>query len=226
MTNVKVILADDHVIVRNGIKALLENEPNIEVIAEASSGQEALELVGEFHPDILIIDIRMPGMSGLEATSKLKNYSEKTRALILSMHDTEEYVLQSIRVGASGYLLKDDSKEEFLKAIDSVSSGDKYFSSSISKILVNNYLNSLNNNDSIPEDSAIVDLTKKEKDIINLVSKGYSNKKIASHFENSIRTIEAHRFNIMKKLKVKNAIELVKYAIDNKIIDPPVREFR
>ncbi len=160
MTDVKVILADDHVIVRNGIKALLENEPNIEVIAEASSGQEALELVGEFQPDILIIDIRMPGMSGLEATSKLKNYSDKTRALILSMHDTEEYVLQSIRVGASGYLLKDNSKEEFLKAIDSVSSGDKYFSSSISKILVNNYLNSLNNNDNIPEDSATVDLTK------------------------------------------------------------------
>lgn len=225
MSDIKVILADDHVIVRNGIKALLENEPNIDVIGEASNGQEALDLVAKFHPDILIIDIRMPGMSGLEATEKLRNYSKKTKALILSMHDTEEYVLQSIRVGASGYLLKDDSKEEFLRAIESLSSGDKYFSSSISKILVNNYLNSINQNRAEDiDESPAVELTKKEKDIITLVSKGYSNKKIAKTFENSIRTIEAHRFNIMKKLKVKNAVELVKYALDKKIIDPPKGE--
>ena len=141
METVKVILADDHVIVRNGIKILLESDGDVEVIGEASNGLEALELAKDLQPDILISDIKMPIMNGIEATSKLHDVAPRAKALILSMHDDEEYIIKSVESGASGYLLKDTTKEEFSKAIRAILEGQKYFSGDISNILVNNYLN-------------------------------------------------------------------------------------
>ncbi|ERM80329.1 hypothetical protein P872_13470 [Rhodonellum psychrophilum GCM71 = DSM 17998] len=211
MQEIKVVLADDHVVVRNGIKMLLENEGEIKVIGEASNGQEALEVVEKLQPDILIIDIRMPVMNGLDATKKLMEHSTKTKALILSMHNDEEYILQSVDCGASGYLLKDTSKEEFIKAIRTVYQGGKYFSGDISNVLVNSYLNVKSAKPSfakVTENN--YDLTKREKEILKLITAGVGNKEISEQLNKSIRTIETHRFNIMKKLKVNNVVELLK----------------
>jgi two-component system response regulator DegU len=211
MEEIKVVLADDHVVVRNGIKMLLENEGEIKVIGEASDGYEALEAVRILQPDVLVIDIRMPNMNGLEATSKLKDVSDKTKALILSMHNDEDYILQSVESGASGYLLKDTSKDEFLKAIRSVYHGGKYFSGDISNVLVNSYLTVKNPKSSASKESGNeYDLTKREKEILRLIYEGEANKEIAEKLNKSIRTIETHRFNIMKKLKVGNVVELFK----------------
>ncbi|MFL0685584.1 LuxR family two component transcriptional regulator [Algoriphagus aquaeductus] len=216
MQPIQVVLADDHVVVRNGIKMLLENEKEITVIGEASDGIEALEEVKEKQPDLLIIDIRMPHMNGLEATSKLKNYSSKTRSLILSMHQDEDYILQAVENGADGYLLKDSSREEFLKAIRTVSQGGKYFSGDVSNILVNSLLNKKNpaSKAATTEEEHPYDLTKREKQILQLVYEGTGNKEIADSLGKSIRTIETHRFNIMKKLKVNNVVELLKKVDD------------
>jgi two-component system response regulator DegU len=208
---INVVLADDHTVVRNGIKLLLETEGEIKVIGEANDGLEALEAVKQLQPDVLVIDIRMPNMNGLEATRKLKDYSEKTRALILSMHNDEEYILQSVEVGASGYLLKDTSKDEFLKAIRSIHKGGKYFSGDISNVLINSYLTVKNPGEPVQKDSEYdYDLTKREKEILQLIYSGVNNKEIADQLKKSIRTIETHRFNIMKKLNVSSVVELLK----------------
>lgn len=217
--NIKVVLADDHVVVRTGIKTLLEHEGSIQVIGEASDGQEALEVVQNLQPDLLIIDIRMPIMNGIDATKKLQQYSKSTKALILSMHDDEDYILQSIESGASGYLLKDTSKEEFLKAIRTVYEGGKYFSGDVSKALVNSYLNI---KDKKPQKSTghphQYDLTKREKEILALIADGLGNKDIAEKLGKSVRTIETHRFNIMKKLKVNNVVELLKKVEEESLL--------
>lgn len=221
MNTIKVILADDHVIVRNGIKILLESEGEVEVIAEASNGQEAVEKVKQLKPDILISDIRMPIMNGLEATAELKRISPETKTLILSMHDDEEYIIKSVECGASGYLLKDTTKEEFIKALKSIIEGHKYFSGDISDVLVNGYLNkntasSSSNADGDAAERIDYHITKREKQILQLVYEGHSNKEIADELSKSIRTIETHRFNIMKKLGVGNITELIR-KIDSEL---------
>lgn len=210
MENIKVVLADDHLVVRKGIKNLLEEEKDIEVIGEASNGREAVEAVEELKPDILIIDIRMPLMNGLEATQKLYDNSTATKILILSMHDDEDYILQSIEAGASGYLLKDTSKEEFIKAVKAIHQGGKYFSGDVSNVLVNRYLNVKNRKVSPVLEGKSYDITKREKQILGMIAEGIGNREIAEQLGKSVRTIETHRFNIMKKLKVNNVVELLK----------------
>lgn len=211
METIKVVLAEDHLIVRKGIKNLLEDEKEIQVVGEASNGQEAIDVVEEEKPDLLIADIRMPVMSGLEAAQKLSDRSTSTKILILSMHDDEEYILQSIEAGASGYLLKDTSKEELLKAIRAIHQGGKYFSGDISNVLVNRYLNVKDRKISPSlATGKNYDITKREKQILGMIADGMGNKEIAGQLGKSIRTIETHRFNIMKKLKVNNVVELLK----------------
>ena len=212
MEKIKVVLADDHMVVRKGIKNLLEEEKEIEVIGEASNGQEALDVVGELNPDLLVMDIRMPLMNGLEATQKLSDPATATKVLMLSMHDDEDYILQSIEAGASGYLLKDTSKEEFVKAIRAIYQGGKYFSGDVSKVLVNRYLNeqAAKESPSQPLLSKNYDITKRERQILGMIANGIGNREIAEQLGKSIRTIETHRFNIMKKLKVSNVVELLK----------------
>lgn len=217
--NIKVVLADDHIVVRSGIKTLLEQAGPIHVVGEASDGKEALQVVEKLQPDLLIIDIRMPVMNGIEATKKLPNYAKSTKALILSMHDDEDYILQSIESGASGYLLKDTNKEEFLKAIRTIYEGGKYFSGDVSKALVNSYLNI---KEKKPQKAVAhtsqYDLTKREKEILALIADGLGNKDIAEQLGKSVRTIETHRFNIMKKLKVNNVVELLKKVEEESLL--------
>jgi len=213
MTPIRVVLADDHEIVRNGIKILLESEGEMQVVGEASDGREALKECEDKHPDILIVDINMPNMNGIETIRQLKSHSPSTKALVLSMHEDEEYILQSVEVGAMGYLLKGSSKQEFLKAIHSVQKGEKYFAGDVSAILVQHYL-SMKNRGTTAAPAATVGtgslLTRREKEILNLIYHGKSNKDIAERFDKSVRTIETHRFNIMKKLEVGNVLELMR----------------
>lgn len=219
---IKVILADDHEIVRNGIKILLETEGDIEVIAEASDGDEAIEKVGQFHPDVLIVDIRMPRLNGIDTTARVKKEFPETKALVLSMHSDEEYIIQSVECGADGYLLKDTNKQEFVKAIHMVNEGHKYFSGDISDILVNSYL-SARGRKSAPKAEGLPNhhhLTKREKQILGMIYRGDSNRDIANLLGKSIRTIETHRFNIMKKLGVSNIAELLR-SVDQ---DPQLKE--
>lgn len=223
MNKIRVVLADDHEIVRNGIKQLLESEPQIEVVGEAINGLEAIERVNELQPDILITDISMPKMDGIEATSKLNEQGTSTRIIILSMFDKEEYVLKAVELGAYGYLLKDTGKERFIKAIFTVNEGEKYFGSEISNIIINEYLSSKKGGSSSSgfdeNKKPKNDLTKRETEILTLIVRGFNNKKIADEFNISVRTIETHRLNIMKKLQVNNAAELVRVAIENNLVD-------
>ena len=211
----RIVLADDHALVRDGIRSLLETESDLQVIGEASNGKEAIDLVGEVNPDILIIDIRMPVMNGIDAVAELTQSKSSVKTIILSMHDSEEYILKSISSGANGYLLKDTDKSEFIKAIHTVREGGKYFSGDISNVLVNNLLggkNEIVKKEETPKKTGenVFDLTNKELKVLELVLSGLTNQQISEKLQNSKRTIETHRFNLMRKMDVKNLIDLSK----------------
>ena len=211
----RIVLADDHALVRDGIRSLLETESDLQVIGEASNGKEAIDLVGEVNPDILIIDIRMPVMNGIDAVAELTQNKSSVKTIILSIHDSEEYILKSISSGANGYLLKDTDKSEFIKAIHTVREGGKYFSGDISNVLVNNLLggkNEIIKKEETPKKTGenVFDLTNKELKVLELVLSGLTNQQISEKLQNSKRTIETHRFNLMRKMDVKNLIDLSK----------------
>lgn len=220
---IKIILADDHALVRDGIRALLEEESDLEVVGEVSNGLEALEMVNEKNPDILIIDIRMPELGGIETVERLNKVgTPSTKCIILSMHDSEEYILKSVQAGAFGYLLKDTDKNEFIKAIHTVQDGGKYFSGDISNVLVNNLISPKTQGEK-PQPSKRskdipFDLTNKELQVLELVLAGFTNKEISEKLQNSKRTIETHRFNLMKKMQVKNLMDLSKKAREYQLV--------
>lgn len=220
MDVINVVLADDHVLVRDGIKALLEDQQGIKVIDEASNGKEALEVIAKNKPHLLIIDIRMPELNGIEVVRVVNNKYKDVRTLVLSMHDSEEYVVQAIQAGADGYLLKGASKDEFLKALHAVAAGGKYFTGDISSIIMNNFVNGPIK--SVPKTMEPVEdpfnLTKREKQILKLVLQLKNNKDIADELSISKRTAEVHRFNLMKKLDVKNLMELSNKATEYQLI--------
>lgn len=211
MDKINVVLADDHVLVRDGIKALLEDQASVEVIDEASNGKEALEVITRNKPHVLIVDIRMPEMNGIEVVGEITKQQIDVKTLVLSMHDSEEYVVKAIQAGADGYLLKGASKEEFLKALRSIASGGKYFTGDVSAIIMNNFVNG-NKSQTEAVTTVIKEapfkLTKREKQILGLVLQLKNNKDIADELAISKRTAEVHRFNLMKKLEVKNLMEL------------------
>ena len=216
--NIRVVLADDHVFVRDGIKSLLENEANIEVVGEAIDGADALEVVATSKPDLLIVDIRMPNLTGIEVVEKLRNENNAVKIIMLSMHESEEYVLKSIKAGADGYLLKGSSKEEFLKALHTVAAGGKYFSGDISSILIGQLTSSSVSLEPKQNLAGEMMITKREKEILTLLLSGKGNKEIAEALEISKRTAEVHRFNLMKKLKVKNLMELSNKATEYSLL--------
>lgn len=215
---IRVVLADDHVFVRDGIKSLLENEANIVVVGEATDGLEALKMVEINQPDLLILDIRMPNMTGIEVVEKLRSQNNPVKIVMLSMHESEEYVLKSIKAGADGYLLKGSSKEEFLKALHTVSDGGKYFSGDISSILIGQLTHPTATSEAKQSTNEEMLITKREKEILTLLLSGKGNKEIAEALDISKRTAEVHRFNLMKKLKVKNLIELSNKATEYSLI--------
>lgn len=216
MNQTSIVLVDDHSLVRDGIRALLESEADLQVVGEGADGNDAITLVETKKPDILIIDIRMPNMTGIEAVEKLSAANTSVKSIILSMHDSEEYILQSVAAGAKGYLLKDTGKVEFIKAIHTVQEGGKYYSGDISNVLVNNLLKpgskSEEGSKSDARTSRPFDLTNKEIQVLELVLSGLTNKQISEKLQNSKRTVETHRFNLMRKMEVKNLMDLSKKA--------------
>lgn len=216
MNQTSIILVDDHSLVRDGIRALLESETDLDVIGEGADGLEAIALVKEKNPDLLIIDIRMPKMTGIEAVQRLSKSNPEVKCIILSMHDSEEYILQSVAAGAKGYLLKDTGKAEFIKAIHAVQDGGKYYSGDISNVLVNNLLKPQPQTVEILKNpsptSTPFELTKKEIQVLELVLSGLTNQQISEKLQNSKRTVETHRFNLMRKMEVKNLMDLSKKA--------------
>lgn len=218
MNKITVILADDHTLVRKGIRAMLESDPDIQVVGEADNGLQALEQARELSPDILVMDVRMPEMSGLEACARLASYAPESKGIILSMHDSEDYVLQSLNAGAWGYLLKDIDKSEFVKALKQVHAGNKYFSGAVSNILAKQLLKGAVIQANTPPKQDPYGLTKREKEILSMVISGKQNKQIAEHLGKSIRTVETHRFNIMKKLGVNNAVDMINRVMKENLV--------
>ncbi|CAL2078278.1 Two-component system response regulatory protein, LuxR family [Tenacibaculum sp. 190524A05c] len=224
MVDISVVLVDDHVLVRDGIRALLEDQEKIKVIDEASNGLDALKIVEKLNePVVLIVDIRMPEMNGIEVVQEINTtFKDKDiKTLVLSMHDSEEYVVKSIQAGADGYLLKGSSKEEFIKALSKIASGDKYFSGDVSGAIMNNFVKggSTTTSESKQEPSKNpFKLTKRESQILTLILELKNNKDIAEELKISKRTVEVHRFNLMKKLNVKNVMELNNKAKEYNLI--------
>lgn len=205
MTKIGVFLADDHTIVRKGIRSLLEADGGIEVVGEAEDGREAVEKVGKTLPDVVLMDIGMPGLNGLEATIQIKKTSPGVKVLILSMHSDEQYVHRVLQAGASGYLVKQAAEAELLVAIYAVSKGKKYLSPEISERILEQYLRQT------PEDTSddFSILTGREREVLQLVAEGKTNKEIAVLLEIAVKTVDAHRTHIMNKLQAGNTAELV-----------------
>lgn len=217
MKNTKILIVDDHEVVRDGLKNILTSLDNISIAGEAGNGEDAVKMYSSLKPDLVIMDISMPGMNGIEATRVIKEKDPDARILILTMHDNQEYLNQIIRSGAKGFILKNTDKEELLDAVKTVASGDNFFSKDISKLIIDNYIRTAKEtekNDGYKE----VPLTKREIEILKLIASGYSNQEIANILYISYNTVDTHRKNIMHKLSIKNTAGLVRYAIEKGLI--------
>lgn len=217
MSHIRVVLADDHTIVRKGLRVLLEEEIDIEVVGEAEDGRECIKLVSDLRPDVVLMDISMPLMNGLECTKQIKKQYPAVKVLVLTMHTHDEYISEVLHAGASGYVVKKTAPVELIRAIRAVHSDDVYLSPSVSKKIVASYLQQAS-----PErtDDPFKKLTDREREIMQLVAEGHSNKKIASDLSISIKTVESHRSKIMEKLNLHGTADLTRYAISRGIISP------
>jgi DNA-binding NarL/FixJ family response regulator len=215
MNMIRVLIADDHTLVRAGIRALLQGLEGVEVIAEAGDGREALALVEAERPDVLVTDIGMPVMTGLELTERVTCALEPTRVLILSMHASEEYASRAIQAGASGYLLKDSRLAELEIAVRAVARGETYFSPAVSKHIIADYLKRTG---AIPAELGA--LTPRQREILRLVADGETTKAIARKLGISTKTVEAHRTQLMKRLRIHDVAGLVRYAIRTGLVAP------
>lgn len=211
MKPIRVLLADDHNLVRAGIRTLIENISGIEVIAETGDGREVLRLVGAHRPDLVLMDIGMPGLNGLETTARITKEFPLVRVIMLSMHTNEEYVLQSLRSGAAGYLVKGADTAELEIAIMAVIRGEKYLSPAVSKYIVTDYLRR-HEGDGGPFDSFEL-LTPRQREVLQLIAEGHSTKKIAQILGISVKTVESHRIQLMERLDIHDIAGLVRYAI-------------
>ena len=212
--SIKVLLADDHKIVRDGLRKLLDHEVGVEVIGEADTGRKTVELAQELVPDVVVMDITMPDLNGIEATSKIKNEVPDTKVLCLSMHADKRFVMAVIRAGASGYLLKDCPFEELSRAIHAVARNEIYLSSQIAHFVVDESIAHGKGEKS----AAYTVLTPREREIVQLIAGGKNTKTIAFDLGISVKTVEAHRRQIMRKLKIHSVAELTKYAISEGLI--------
>lgn len=212
MKKTAVFLVDDHEIFRNGLKQLINSEPDMEVCGEASSGEDALQQLATATPDVIIMDIRMPGMNGLETSSLLLEKNPRGRILFFSLFDEPDYVAAALEMGASGYILKDTSNKIFLSAIRTIHQGKYYFIGEVSDILVKKYLDAKQTPGSSNGNSQEISLSRREEQIIRMISNGRNNKDIAESLNISIRTIEAHRMNILRKFQVNSIEEAVEYC--------------
>jgi DNA-binding NarL/FixJ family response regulator len=217
---ITVLVADDHTIVRRGLVSLLSLGDGIQVIGEAPDGRAAVDLTLQKDPDVVLMDISMPVLNGLEATARIKKQAPQVRVLILSAYDNDEYITQVVRSGANGYLLKNSSAEELYAAIRSVASGHAFFSPAVSKVIADSYVrgSAPESEPTRPSDSR---LTSREREILQLVAEGHTHQEVADQLHISVRTVDTHCGNIMKKLDIHDSAGLVTYAIKNGILILP-----
>ncbi len=221
MKSIRVLLADDHNLVRAGIKSLLEDSNNVIVVGEAANGRDAVVLTGQLSPDIVFLDIAMPELNGLDAAARIKKEYPSVWIVILSMHTDEEYVIQAIKSGASGYLLKDSAPGELRIAVDSIMNGEIYISPSIPREIINAYLSRQKKSQQLEEiEFSREVLTSRQKEVLQLIAEGNSTREIAGKLFVSVKTVETHRAHIMEKLGIYDIAGLVKYAIKTGLIFP------
>ncbi len=216
---INIVLADDHHVVRQGLRALLEAEPDLKVIGEAGDGITTAQLVENLKPNILILDLMMTGMNGLEVTRQVAKRSPKTIVVILSMHSNEGYVLEAMRAGAKAYVIKESSADELVHAIREVTAGHRYFGPPLSERVIDAYMRKAESDALDPYDT----LTTRECEVLHLAAQGNTNAEIAGRLFISRRTAEIHRTNMMRKLGMRTQTQLVRYAIQRNIL-PPTRD--
>ena len=211
---IRILLVDDHPIVREGIKSALSKKKNISIVGEAATGEEAMVKARKLSPDVILMDINMPGMSGLETTRRLRKSVPDSKILAVTMHENREYVLEMTQLGARGYVFKDSSPSELLRAIEAVHSGDLFFSPRASQQLLKSFLKGEPRTDS----QASVDLSKREKDVLQLITEGFKTKEIARLLGVTDRTVETYRHRLMTKLSVHSVAALIKQAVTKGIV--------
>lgn len=216
MAKIRLILADDHAVVRSGLRMLLEAQPDIEIVAEAESGRQAVEKVRKMRPDVVLMDVQMPELNGIEATQQIKKVAPETAILALTMHEDDQYFFEMLHSGASGYVPKRAAPDELVTAIRTVARGEIFLYPSLATRLVQDYLKRAD-----ADDQPLVydELTPREREVLVLIAEGLTNAEIADKLVISVKTVDRHRENIMRKLNMHNRIDLVKYAIRTGLID-------
>ena len=215
MKSIRILLADDHTVVRKGLRLLLENQPGFTVVADASDGREAVALAEEHKPDVLVIDVAMPTLNGIEAARQIAVKLPQTAIVFLSMHADESYVLRALKAGAKGYLLKDSAEGDLIEAIKSVTQGKMFFSPEITRMLTEDYVREIR---ARGIDDSYELLTPREREILQLLAEGKSNKDIATLLNLSLYTVETHRRNLQDKLNMHSFAELILYAVRKGVI--------
>jgi DNA-binding NarL/FixJ family response regulator len=215
MAKIRVFLTDDHTLFRQGIRTLLSAEPDLEIAGESGNATEAVERAPELRPDVLLLDISMPGLSSFQAIRQLRKVRPETKVLLLTMYDDEDYLAEGMEAGASGYILKDSPAEHLLLAIREVYRGGSYMSPRMLAHLVDDFRSRVRSDHPVPRFDT---LTGREKEVLKLLAEGNSVKEIASDLDLSLKTVETHKFNLMRKLDIHNKAQLVQYAIQKKII--------
>jgi DNA-binding NarL/FixJ family response regulator len=215
MEKIRILLADDHTILRDGIRSLLQTEPDMVVAGEAEDGRMAVRLACQLFPDVILMDIAMPLLNGLEATRQIHHDCPQVKVLILTMYDNEEYIRNALSSGAVGYILKDGSAKELVDSIRAVHRGETILSPAVTRLVVENYLRW----GELKKDDTSDGLSPREREVLQLVAEGYTNKQIAEILCISIKTVQAHRMNLMSKLGLHDRADLIKYAIQRKIIE-------
>lgn len=218
MSKTRILLADDHTLFRQGVRTLISGEPDMEVVAEAANGGDAVEKASEARPDIVLMDIGMPGLSSFEATRQIRKNRPDTRVLFLTMYDDEDYLVEGMEVGASGYVLKDSPAEQLISAVRDICRGGSYLSPRMLAQLVDDFRSRVKSATRTPR---FATLTPREREVLKMLAEGSSVKEIACDLDLSVKTIEAHKFNLMRKLDIHNKAQLVQYAIQKKIIQLP-----
>jgi DNA-binding NarL/FixJ family response regulator len=208
---VRIVIADDHGIVRSGVKLLLDRQPDMEVVAEAEDGVDAVEKVIDERPDVAILDVSMPRMTGLQATHEIKRQAPATQVLILSMHDDERYLFEALRAGASGYVLKRAADQDLVNAVRAASRGEPFLTSSAQQALIRDFLDR-------GDDPA--ELSPREQEVVKLIAEAHTNKEIAEILHLSEKTVESHRARVLQKLGMRDRVELVRYAIRRGLVEP------
>jgi two-component system response regulator NreC len=215
MEKIRVFLVDDHTVVRQGLRRILESDEEIEIVGEAGDGRTAIDLVQKLRPHVVVMDVAMPELNGIEATRQIVKRIEGAKVLVLSMHGDDVYVRQALKAGARGYLLKDSEDLDLIKAVKAVRAGGSFFSPPVSKVVLSGYLGDKVDGDA--EDS-VARLTDREREVLQLIAEGKTNKEVAHALTVSVNTVETHRKHIMEKLDLHNTAELVRFAIRTRIV--------